>query len=199
MGYTNGSAYTLTANLTGPATVADAQYYTDDVYTKVLTAAAKLKITDVTVESGGTMTVGPAGRASLVANSGGILTVSSGGTAYIANIVSKGSVEILNGGSGVFLTLAETGRLFVSSGGIVEKVNLNGTATVYAGGSAYGVTVSDGGRFLVSDGFTQDVNVLTGGNAVLSPRPARNTAKSTSCRSGAERRCLPPSCSAPAC
>jgi autotransporter passenger strand-loop-strand repeat protein len=126
------------------------------------------------IQSGGSMTVGPDGRASLVANSGGILTVSSGGTAYIANIVSKGSVEILNGGSGVFLTLAETGRLFVSSGGIVEKVNLNGTATVYAGGSASGVTVSDGGGFLISGGFTQDVNVLTGGNAVLSGGSANN-------------------------
>ena len=126
------------------------------------------------IRSGGSMTVGPAGRASLVANSGGILTVSSGGTAYIANAVSGGSVEILNGGSGVFLTLAESGRLFVSSGGIVERVNLNGTATVYAGGSASGVTVSDGGRFLASGGFVQNINVLAGGNAVLSGGSANN-------------------------
>ncbi len=128
------------------------------------------------IQSGGSMTVGPDGRASLVANSGGILTVSSGGTAYIANAVSSGSVEIQDGGSGVFLTLAETGRLFVSSGGMAEKVNLNGTATVYAGGSASDVTVSDGGRFLVSGGFAQDVNVLSGGNTVLSGGSANNAA-----------------------
>jgi len=128
------------------------------------------------IQSGGSMTVGPGGRASLVANSGGILTVSSGGTAYIANAVSGGAVEILNGASGVFLTLAETGRLTISSGGIAEKVNLNGTATVYAGGSASDVTVSDGGRFLLSGGFAQGVNVLTGGNAVLSGGSANNAA-----------------------
>ena len=126
------------------------------------------------IQSGGSMTVGPSGRASLVANSGGFLTVSSGGTAYVANAVSSGVVELQNGGSGVFLTLAETGRLFVSSGGIAEKVNLNGIATVYAGGSASGVTVSDGGRFLISGGLAQDVNVLTGGNAVLSGGIANN-------------------------
>ncbi len=126
------------------------------------------------IQSGGSMTVGPSGRASLVANSGGFLTVSSGGTAYVANAVSGGVVELQNGGSGVFLTLAKTGRLLVSSGGIAEKVNLNGTATVYAGGSASGVTVSDGGRFLISGGLAQDVNVLTGGNAVLSGGIANN-------------------------
>ena len=120
------------------------------------------------IRSGGSMTVGPSGRASLVANSGGVMTVSSGGVAYIANAASGGSFEILDGGSGVFLTLAETGRLAVSSGGRVEKVNLNGTATVFAGGSASDITVSDGGRFLVSGGLVQDVSVLAGGNAVLS-------------------------------
>ena len=128
------------------------------------------------IHSGGSMTVGPAGRASLVANSGGILTVSSGGTAYIANATDKGLVEILDGGSGVFVTLAETGRLTISSGGRAEKVNLNGTATVYADGSASDVTVSDGGRFLVSGGFAQGVNVLAGGNAVLSGGSANNAA-----------------------
>ncbi len=122
----------------------------------------------ISIQSGGSMTVGPSGRTSLIANSGGTVTVSSGGVAYIANAVSGGSVELLSGGSGVFLTLAETGRLAVSSGGIAEKVNLNGTATVYVGGSASGVTVSDGGRFLVSSGLARNVNVLTGGNAVLS-------------------------------
>ena len=127
------------------------------------------------IQSGGSMTVGPAGRASLVANSGGILTVSSGGTAYIANAASNGLVEILNGGSGVFVTLADTGRLTISSGGRAEKVNLNGTATVYADGSASDVTVSDAGRFLVSGGFAQGVNVLAGGNAVLSGGSAKNT------------------------
>ena len=126
------------------------------------------------IQSGGSMTVGPAGRASIVANSGGILTVSSGGTAYVANAASNGLVEILDGGSGVFVTLAETGRLTISSGGIAEKVNLNGTATVYAGGSASDVTVSDGGRFLVSGGSAQDVNILAGGNAVLSGGSANN-------------------------
>ena len=126
------------------------------------------------IQSGGTMTVGTAGRASLVANSGGLLTVSSGGTAYIANAASGGLVEILAGASGVFLTLAETGRLVISSGGIAEKVNLNGIATVYAAGSASGVTVSDGGRFLVSGGFAQGVNILAGGNAVLSGGSANN-------------------------
>ena len=120
------------------------------------------------IRSGGAMTVGPAGRASLVANNGGLLTVSSGGTAYIANAASDGLIEILDGGSGVFLTLADTGRLAISSGGSAEKVNLNGIATVYAGGFASGVTVSDGGRFLVSGGSAQDVNVIAGGNAVLS-------------------------------
>ncbi len=120
------------------------------------------------IRSGGSMAVGASGRASLVANSGGVVTVSSGGTAYVANAASGGSVEILSGGSGVFLTLAETGRLAVSSGGVAEKVNLNGTATVFAGGSASGVTVSDGGRLLVSGGSVQNVNVYTGGNAVLS-------------------------------
>ena len=120
------------------------------------------------IQSGGSMTVGPAGRASLVANSGGFLTVSSGGTAYIANAASGGLVEILDGGSGVFVTLADTGRLVISSGGKAEKVNLNGTATVYTDGFASGVTVSDGGRFLVSGGSAQDVNVIAGGNAVLS-------------------------------
>ncbi len=127
------------------------------------------------IQSGGSMTVGPAGRASLVANSGGILTVSSGGTAYIANATDKGLVEILDGGSGVFVTLADTGRLTISSGGRAEKVNLNGIATVYADGSASDVTVSDGGRFLVSGGFAQGVNVLAGGNAVLSGGSANNT------------------------
>ncbi len=120
------------------------------------------------IRSGGSVTVGPAGRASLVANSGGILTVSSGGVAYIANAASGGAFEILSGGSGVFLTLAEAGRLFVSSGGVAEKVNLNGAATVFAGGFASGVTVSDGGRFLVSGGTAQNVSVLSGGNAILS-------------------------------
>ena len=120
------------------------------------------------IRSGGTMTVGPAGRASLVANNGGFLTVSSGGTAYIANAASNGLIDIMDGGSCVFVTLADTGRLAISSGGKAEKVNLNGTATVYTGGFASGVTVSDGGRFLVSGGSAQDVNVLAGGNAVLS-------------------------------
>ena len=120
------------------------------------------------IKSGGSMTVGASGRASLVANSGGILTVSSGGTAYIANAASGGLIGILDGASGVFLTLAETGRLAVSSGARVEKVNLNGTATVYAGGYASGVTVSDGGRFLVSGGSAQVVDIDAGGNAVLS-------------------------------
>ena len=120
------------------------------------------------IGSGGSMTVGLSGRASLVANSGGILTVSSGGTAYIANAASGGLVEILDGAHGVFLTLSETGRLAVSSGARVEKVNLNGTATVYADGFASGVTVSDGGRFLISGGSAQDVDVNAGGNAVLS-------------------------------
>ena len=120
------------------------------------------------IRSGGTMTVGPAGRASLVANNGGFLTVSSGGTAYIANAASNGLIDIMDGGSGVFVTLADTGRLAISSGGKAEKVNLNGTATVYTGGFASGVTVSDGGRFLVSGGSAQDVNVIAGGNAVLS-------------------------------
>ncbi len=120
------------------------------------------------IHEGGSMTVGPSGRASLVANSGGSMTVSSGGVAYIANAASGGSFEILDGGSGVFLTLAENGRLAVSSGGRVEKVNLNGTATVYADASALDVTVSDGGRLLVSGGLVQDVSVLAGGNAVLS-------------------------------
>ena len=128
------------------------------------------------IRSSGSMTVGPAGRASLVANSGGILTVSSGGTAYIANAVSGGFVEILDGGSGVFVTLADTGRLTISSGGIAEKVNLNGTATVYTGGLASGITVSDGGRLLVSGGSAQDVNILAGGNAVLSGGSANNAA-----------------------
>ncbi|MBP5586217.1 MAG: hypothetical protein J6Y92_07690 [Lentisphaeria bacterium] len=120
------------------------------------------------IRSGGSVTVGPSGRASLVANSGGSMTVSSGGMAYIANAASGGFFEILDGGSGVFLTLAETGRLAVSSGGRVEKVNLNGTATVFTGGSASDITVSDGGRLLVSGGNVQDVSVLAGGNAVLS-------------------------------
>jgi len=122
----------------------------------------------ISIRSGGSMTVGPSGRASLVANSDGFMTVSSGGTAYIANAMSGGFFEILDGGSGVFLTLAETGRLAVSSGGKVEKVNLNGTATVFSGGFASGITVSDGGRFLISAGLAQDVNVVAGGNAVLS-------------------------------
>ena len=118
--------------------------------------------------SGGSVTVGPSARVSLVANSGGFLTVSSGGTAYIANAASGGSFEILDGGSGVFLTLAETGRLAVFSGGIAEKVNLNGTATVYSGGFASGVTVSNGGRFLVSGGTAQNVSIAPGGIAILS-------------------------------
>ena len=114
MGYTSGAAYTLSANLTGPATVADAQYYSSDVYTKELTAAAKLKVTDVTVESGGTMTVANVAAASsatfsriTVGNSGSVtinnshnaldFTVLSGGSLYTGNGVKLYNADIKSG------------------------------------------------------------------------------------------------------
>ena len=160
MGYTNGSAYTLTANLTGPATVADAQYYTGDVYTKVLTAAAKLKITDVTVESGGTMTMPTVTAANSATFSK--ITVGNSGSVTIGNSNNALEFTVLSGGS---LYTGNTVKLYnavIRSGAKWSKTNLTqigGSATNIERGAVIANNIL-GANFFVKDGVASDIDLI---------------------------------------
>ena len=161
MGYTNGSAYTLTANLTGPATVADAQYYTEDVYTKALTLNTKLRVTNVTVESGGTMaTPNNTGSANSTTCTG--ITVGNSGSVSIKNYNNALGFTVHSGG---YLYTGNYVKLYnavISSGAKWSKTNvtsIGGRET----NIEQGVQIANnmlGDDFFIKDGVVSNLNQI---------------------------------------
>ena len=101
-------------------------------------------------------------------SSGMSMVISSGGIAEHSIVSAGGSVSILNGGEGRYLETTTSGKIDVSSGGLLLSSYLSGgiagpMVNVYAGGIASAITVTDGADFTVK-GKAFDV-VLLGENA----------------------------------
>ncbi len=100
-------------------------------------------------------------------SSGMSMFVSSGGIAEHSIVSSGGRVSILNGGEGRYLETTTSGKIDVSSGGLLLSSYLSGgiagpMVNIYAGGIASAITVTDGADFTVK-GKAFDV-VLLGEN-----------------------------------
>ena len=99
--------------------------------------------------------------------------ISSGGTALLTEI-NYGSVHVSSGGTaiGVFVNAYSSGRLLVSSGGMVSNVVIassGGRVEVLSGGTAIGVAVSSLGQATVSSGGTvNSITISSGGRLNVS-------------------------------
>ena len=97
--------------------------------------------------------------------SSGTVAVSSGQTSTGFRFIQEGRLEVLNGGMGEQIELADGGKAIVSGGGIlyVCTVSAGGTATVLKGGYAENVTVEKDGIYRVSSGGTANECLIKSG------------------------------------
>ena len=164
MGYSNpttSAEYTLPASteLIG-STIANAAYYTSDVYAQSLTVAAKCKVTDVTVESGGKMT-----KATMAAASSGTftgVTVGNSGEVRLGNYNNASNFTVLSGGklytgSSVYLHNAD-----IRAGATYSRLDstrIGGRQTNIEQGVTYALGKVMGADFYISGGVVRNLDV----------------------------------------
>jgi len=164
MGYSNpttSAEYTLPASteLIG-STIANAAYYTGDVYAQSLTVASKCKVTDVTVESGGKMT-----KATMSAASSGTftgVTVGNSGEVRLGNYNNASNFTVLSGGklytgSSVYLHNAD-----IRAGATYSRLDstrIGGRLTNIQQGVTYALGNVMGADFYISGGVVRNLDV----------------------------------------
>ena len=117
------------------------------------------------VESGGTLTVQPVGRAwSVNILNGGYMEVQSDSTVYDINVSHGGVMDCTGSASGVITDYSAT--CVVRN--FAEKVAVIGRLTITSGGLVRGAEVYSGGRAVVQpDAFVDSVTVRSGGTVFI--------------------------------
>ncbi|MBP5530654.1 MAG: hypothetical protein J6Y54_01305, partial [Lentisphaeria bacterium] len=164
MGYSNpttSAEYTLPASTELiSSTIANAAYYTSDVYAQSLTVASKCKVTDVTVESGGKMT-----KATMAAASSGTftrITVGNSGEVRLGNYNNASNFTVLSGGklytgSSVYLHNAD-----IRAGATYSRLDstrIGGRLTNIQQGVTYALGKVMGDDFYISNGVIRNLDV----------------------------------------
>ena len=119
----------------------------------------------------------------LTVDTGGIVTVLSGGTVteseaanygyfwveeggHISNIhLTHSGDAMVDGGSAENLTMESAGQVDIFAGTLRNgTIRDKGFGVIYTGGSAFDVSVSAGGRYLVNGGYAENTVVSSGGS-----------------------------------
>ena len=111
-------------------------------------------------------------------NSGGVLSVSSGGTAN-ETTVNGGGMDIYSGGTANDTTVNSNGWMYVSGGGTANNTTVRdwGWVNVYGSGTANSTTVNSDGRLYVSsDGTANGTTVNDWGAMYVSSGGTANSA-----------------------
>src|SRR5258706_476556 len=111
-----------------------------------MTVSSGLKSNRVEVLPGGTQLV-YGGTANNTCVSGGVVTISAGGSGSFTLLFNSGAESILSGGVEISGFVFSGGTETVSAGGVASttKVSSGGTEIVSSGGVASDTTVSSGG------------------------------------------------------
>ena len=115
-----------------------------------------------TVNSGGKLTVSSGGLVNTLADSGLVSVTTSGWGGGIT--VGSGATLTVSGGS-VSGTVVDSGGLMTASGGSIDMLTDDGSATVAGGARGSGVTIGAGGTLTVSGATVSAMIVNSGGTA----------------------------------
>ena len=140
------------------------------------------------IKNQGVVFVSKGGLAYGTSNTGGIIHVSSGGTAKITVLQENGSIFVYSGGVADMTNFYLTkGSMFVSGGKAYENRLLAGGLIEICSGGQASDTVLSGGSMAVFDGRAIDTNLQKGAVAVVSSGGSmKKTVVSANSGSGAE-------------
>ncbi len=101
--------------------------------------------------------------------SSGIVAISAGVSSTGLYVIQEGTLQILNSGWAEDIGLADGGKAYVSSGGILYicTVSSGGIATVLNEGYAQDITVGNSGLYLVSSGGTAHKSLIQSGGTQI--------------------------------
>ena len=165
--YSGGTATNITANSDAIIGITVASNtYIQGTYNGSAFEMKNAFISGYTINSGGHMSISSGGTAnSTTINSGGCMSIYSGGTANSTTINSGGCMSIYSGGTANSTTINSRGDMRIASGGVANNTTINSGGDMYisSGGTANSTTINDWSDMRISSGGVANSTTINSG------------------------------------